>query len=100
MTGSPRDILTRPAPPPDRTVSYGSDREQIVDIRVPAQGQSRPLVVLIHGGFWRSQYDRRHTAPLAVALAERGHAVATIETVGSGNGAEGGPARSTMLRPP
>ena len=79
MTGSPRDILTRPAPPPDRTVSYGSDREQIVDIRVPAQGQSRPLVVLIHGGFWRSQYDRRHTAPLAVALAERGHAVATIE---------------------
>lgn len=78
MTGSPRDILTRPAPAPDHTVRYGTDPEHVVDVRLP-DTQRLPLIVLVHGGFWRAEYDRKHTGPLAVALAARGHAVATIE---------------------
>jgi acetyl esterase/lipase len=32
-------------------------------------------VVLIHGGFWRQEYDRRHLRPLAAACARLGLAV-------------------------
>ena len=28
----------------------------------------RALVVLLHGGFWRPEFDRRHLRPMAVAL--------------------------------
>lgn len=37
------------------------------------------LVMLIHGGFWRTQYDRRGARPLASALAEAGFVVALPE---------------------
>ena len=38
-----------------------------------------PLVIFLHGGFWRHEYDRAHTGPLATALAGAGFAVATPE---------------------
>lgn len=73
-------MLTRPAPPPDFTVAYGDDPEQIVDVRLPAPGgPPRPLVVFVHGGFWMAEYDRTHAAPLATDLAARGYPVASVE---------------------
>jgi acetyl esterase/lipase len=79
----PRAVLTRPAPPPDVTVSYGGLPEQVADLRLPAAGPvdagPRPLVVVVHGGFWRAGYDRAHTGPLAAALAGRGFPVAQLE---------------------
>lgn len=77
----PRAVLDQPAPPPDTQVSYGSDPEQIADLRSPRirGGPPRPLVVVVHGGFWRAEYDRRHTGPLAADLAERGYPVAQLE---------------------
>ncbi|SEC08367.1 Prolyl oligopeptidase family protein [Streptomyces sp. 2224.1] len=55
----------------------------------PAQGAGPPLVVLLHGGFWRAAYDRRHLSPLAAALATQGLPVALAEyrRVGAGGGA-------------
>ena len=38
-----------------------------------------PLVIFLHGGFWRAAYDRAHVAPLAAALAGEGYAVCTPE---------------------
>ncbi len=79
----PRAVLTRPAPPPDVTVSYGGLPEQVADLRLPAAGPvdagPRPLVVVVHGGFWRAEYDRLHTGPLAADLASRGFPVAQLE---------------------
>lgn len=73
-------MLTRPAPPPDFTVAYGDDPEQVVDVRLPAPGAApRPLVVFVHGGFWMAEYDRTHAAPLATDLAARGYPVASVE---------------------
>ncbi|MFF4603575.1 alpha/beta hydrolase family protein [Streptomyces sp. NPDC001339] len=48
-----------------------------------------PLIVLVHGGFWRAAYDRRHLSPLAALLAGRGLPVALAEyrRVGAGGGA-------------
>jgi acetyl esterase/lipase len=45
-------------------------------------------VVLLHGGFWRAGYDRRHLAPLAEAFAAAGFRVATPEyrRTGAGGG--------------
>ncbi|RZU72358.1 prolyl oligopeptidase family protein [Micromonospora kangleipakensis] len=80
MSADPRAVLTRPAPPPDVTVAYGDHPEQVADLRRPAgDGPARPLVVVVHGGFWRAEYDRSHTGPMAAALAALGHPVAQVE---------------------
>jgi len=78
VIGNPRDVLSRPASPPDLTLRYGQHPDQVADVRLPLEPDA-PLVVFVHGGFWMSAYDRQHVAPLAVDLAERGYAVATVE---------------------
>ncbi|WP_410810677.1 alpha/beta hydrolase family protein [Micromonospora sp. 067-2] len=80
MPTDPRAVLTRPAPEPDRTVAYGDHPDQVADLRRPTGGgPARPLVIVVHGGFWRVEYDRRHTGPLAAALAASGYPVAQLE---------------------
>lgn len=92
MSPDPRAVLTWPAPPPDATMRYGPEPDQLIDFRLPAQRRAAagpadrgeaatpgPLVVVIHGGFWRAEYDRKHTGPLAADLAARGYPVAQIE---------------------
>ncbi|NES16379.1 MULTISPECIES: S9 family peptidase [Micromonospora] len=80
MPADPRAVLTQPSPPPDATVAYGDHPDQLADLRRPAgDGPPRPLVVVVHGGFWRAEYDRGHTGPMAAALAALGHPVAQLE---------------------
>jgi acetyl esterase/lipase len=98
----PDGVLTRPAPPPDLTVRYGPLPDQVADLRWPLGGSDRPterttdaaapLVVVIHGGFWRAGYDRRHTGPQCAGLAEAGFAVAAIEYRRTGQPGGGWPA--------
>lgn len=80
----PSDVLTRAAALPDAVVRYGGHADALVDLHLPAhpRGSSpprSPLVVLLHGGFWRTRFDRTHTRPLAEALAAQGIVVATPE---------------------
>ncbi len=49
------------------------------DIRYGRRGARLPLVVLIHGGFWKPQYDRAHVAAMSSALAVAGWTVLTLE---------------------
>lgn len=80
--GDPREVLSRPAPPPDRTVRYGPAPDHVADLWLPkprSAGPARPPVVFLHGGFWMAEYDRRHVAPLAADLAARGYPVVTPE---------------------
>ncbi|WP_422772560.1 alpha/beta hydrolase family protein [Plantactinospora sp. WMMC1484] len=74
-------MLDRPAPPPDAVLRYGTDPEHVADLRRPAlsAGPARPLVLVVHGGFWRAAFDRRHTGPLAADLAGRGYPVVQLE---------------------
>src|SRR5262245_45722987 len=72
-------VIACAAMEPDLTVRYGTDPDQLVDLRLPAGPTDRPLVIFIHGGFWRVAYDRAHVAPLATDLAERGWPTATVE---------------------
>ncbi len=74
------DILIRSARPPDRTEVTGPEQTDVYDVWEPDTDRSRGVTVaLVHGGFWREEYDRRHLAPLAVALAEDGFHVASLE---------------------
>jgi acetyl esterase/lipase len=69
-------------------VRYGPHSDQVADVLVPPAANGLPLVVVLHGGFWRKEYDRGHTAPQCAALAGEGYAVAAIEyrRVGGGGG--------------
>ena len=80
----PDDVLTRPAPPPDLVIRYGTGAEHVADVRLPkrrtgAAVRPAPLVLFLHGGFWRVAYDRSHTGPMAAALAAAGYAVCVPE---------------------
>lgn len=94
MSVDPRAVLDRPAPPPDATLRYGPLPEHVADLRLPVGGATagRPLVVVIHGGFWRAEYDRGHTGPLAAALADLGYPVAQLEYRCTGQPGGGWPA--------
>jgi acetyl esterase/lipase len=78
-----RDVLTRPAEPPDVVLRYGDHADHLVDVWLPAQPlagpEAHPLLLLIHGGFWRQEWDRLHLRPLANALRQEGFAVAAME---------------------
>ena len=86
-------VLDRPAPAPDLTVPYGARPEQVIDLRFPPPAQRQaakvPLIVLVHGGFWRPAYDRRHLGPMADALAAAGFMVAVPEYRRAGMAEEG-----------
>jgi acetyl esterase/lipase len=75
-----RSVLTRTVAAADTTVSYGTLPEHIADVRFgDERAIHRPLVAIVHGGFWRPTIDRTHTGPMAVALADHGWTVAAIE---------------------
>jgi len=84
-------VLDRSAPPPDLTLRYGPRPEHVVDLRLPpaVPGRAAPLIVLIHGGFWRPAYDRTHLGPMSHALAAAGYAVAVPEYRRAGLADEG-----------
>jgi acetyl esterase/lipase len=75
--------MTRAAEPPDAVLRYAGHFDAVVDVFLPV-GLGRPehpspLVLFVHGGFWREEYDRMHVRPLADALRRRGFVVAVPE---------------------
>jgi acetyl esterase/lipase len=62
-----------------------SDPSQFGELTRPA-GASRGVVVVIHGGFWRGQYDLSLGRPLVPSLVDAGWAVYNIEYRRVGNG--------------
>ena len=72
-------ILSRTANPPDLTLSYGDHADQVTDIRYGSKGSEHPLLVFIHGGFWKPEYDRAHAEAMSCALAQAGWTTLTLE---------------------
>ncbi len=77
-------LLGLPYVPPDRSLGYGPHPSQVIDY----YGAGGPRITVLHGGFWRQAYDRRHLSATAAELARRGFAVALAEyrRVGAGGG--------------
>ncbi len=75
------EVLKLPNPAPDARIPYGSDPLQFGDLRLPKTEGSHPVavVVVIHGGCWRSQYTIDHIGSFSDALTRDGLATWTIE---------------------
>ncbi|MFF2346673.1 alpha/beta hydrolase [Pseudarthrobacter sp. NPDC058119] len=68
---------------------YGQDPSQWGELflpELPAGGIHRGVVVVIHGGYWRSTYGAELGEPLAMDLAEHGMAAWNLEYRRAGNG--------------
>jgi acetyl esterase/lipase len=70
------DPPSAPGPTPLPAVdSQGASRVGAAEL----SAASATLVVLLHGGYWRQQWDRVHVRPLAWAFVRAGYVVATPE---------------------
>ena len=80
-TGAPRAILDDPPPPADVRLAYGDEPSQFGDLYLPADsGDGRaPLVILLHGGYWRARYGLDYLGHVAAALADDGIAAWNLE---------------------
>ncbi len=67
--------------------SYGPHPSQTVQLHLPS-GSHLPMVVVIHGGYWRAQYGAELAEPLGEDLTRFGVGAAVIEyrRVGAGGG--------------
>ncbi len=88
---SAEDILTIPPPPADARAAYGKGPNQFGDLRFPKTGGPFPVVMNIHGGFWRSQYGLAHAGHLCAAFTAKGYATWNVEYRRVGNAGGGWP---------
>ena len=85
--------VTQPGTPTPGRLTYGTDPAQYGVLHLPpGDGKSLPVVVVVHGGYWRASYGLELGTPLAVDLTNRGMAAWNIEyrRVGSGGVGAGG----------
>lgn len=92
-------MLTRTARAPDLVLQYGDGAEHVADVHLPPMtvgsrggtGARALLTIFLHGGFWRAEYGREHTRPLAEALGAAGFVVCAPEYRRTGQAGGGWP---------
>jgi acetyl esterase/lipase len=95
---SAEDILTKPQPPFDHRVSYGTDPNQFLEVRLPSGKGPHPVLLNIHGGYWRAKYDLAHTGHLCEAIRLSGVATFNVEYRRVGNPGGGWPGTFSDIR--
>ena len=95
---SSEEILTLPPPPADARLAYGTDPHQFGDVRLPKTKGPFPIVMTIHGGYWRAKYDLAHIGHLCAALTAKGIATWNIEYRRVGNPGGGWPGTFEDIR--
>ncbi len=95
---SAEDILSQPQPLPDERVAYGTDTNQFLDVRLPRSKAPHPVLLNIHGGYWRAKYDLAHTGHLCEALRTAGIATFNAEYRRVGNRGGGWPGTFEDIR--
>ena len=70
------------------THSYGAHPAQVGELFLPSGAGAHPVCVVVHGGYWRAQYDRSLMADICDDLAAHGLAAWNLEyrRVGAGGG--------------
>jgi acetyl esterase/lipase len=97
MTQS-EDILYTKPPAADLRLTYGTDPNHFVDVRIPGGNKLHPIVFFIHGGYWRSQYDLTYAGHLCHALKAEGIASWNVEYRRVGNPGGGWPGSFEDIR--
>jgi acetyl esterase/lipase len=91
MSATAEDILTLPPPPVDARLTYGTDPNQFGELRLPKTGGPFPVVMCLHGGYWRAKYDLSYTGHMCAAFTGRGLATWNLEYRRVGNPGGGWP---------
>jgi acetyl esterase/lipase len=86
----PISLLERKPIAADHRIQYGAAALQFGDLRLPALGGGKPapVVVFLHGGWWKAAYDLEYGGHLCQALKAKGIATWSLEYRRVGN--EGG----------
>jgi acetyl esterase/lipase len=74
-----QDILTLKPPKANARIPYGKDPLQFGDLRLPSGPGLHPVVIFVHGGFWRNAYNLDHAGHICAALTRSGAATWNIE---------------------
>jgi acetyl esterase/lipase len=74
-----REILELPAPAAGRRIPYGGGESHFGDLRLPEGAGPHPIVISIHGGFWRAAFKLDYMGHVCEALRARGVATWNIE---------------------
>lgn len=86
-----KDLLDMPPTPADHRIAYGNNPNQFGQLRLPKKEGLFPVVIIIHGGCWLSQYDLHHISPLATEITKMGYATWSLEYRRVGNKGGGWP---------
>jgi len=76
------NILDRTPPKADHRLPYGNLPMQFGDLWLPASASAAhrsPLLVFLHGGWWKSAYDLGYASFLCAAMKAQGVAVWSLE---------------------
>ena len=73
------DLLSRIPPAADRRIHYGPGKYQFGDLWLPNSKGKAPLLIFVHGGWWKSEYDLTYGGHLCSAIRGAGVAVWSIE---------------------
>jgi acetyl esterase/lipase len=82
-------ILSEKPTAADSRLFYGKDSNQFGDLRLPGGDGPFPVVMNIHGGFWRSAYNLEYAGHLCAALVHKGIASWNVEYRRVGNSGGG-----------
>ena len=85
------DLADFPHPPPDRRIPYGDDPLQFGDLRIPEGEGPHPVVIFIHGGQWKAEFDISHSDKMTDGLTRSGYATWSLEYRRIGNDGGGWP---------
>ena len=73
-----------------QTYHYGTHPAQYAELTLPSGSSVVPIVVIVHGGFWREAYGADLGRPLARDLVDRGWAALNVEYRRVGDSAKDG----------
>jgi len=73
------DLAAFPEPVANARIPYGDGPLQFADLRLPEGPGPYPVMILIHGGCWLSEFDIHHIGKLADAFSRNGIATWTVE---------------------
>lgn len=62
-----------------RRIPYGDSPDQVVDLYTASVGVQQKTIILVHGGYWRTEFTKSLMDPLAHFFREFGVNVANIE---------------------
>lgn len=79
MSEKSEDILDRTPPGGATRIAYGPEPQQFGDLRLPDGDGPHPVVIGVHGGYWRARYDLVHFGHACAALTAAGFATWNIE---------------------